>query len=449
MICQCTKDIAMANILQGFYSMPELYNNTTGQTAEFGELTTETRTFTKDEKEWALTTFPDVVLVSFESRDEMNVSVTPGNSYINTSLALGEWLYKQYVSGNIPNANRTAEFLQAIAIEFPSLTNVKIGAILKTVSGDKNYIDWISFTLSDGSKVWNSKVWCSNKSMFQEYEGGEIIVLPPVEPIDGLQGTKASVTNLLRLVTPDTMIEKMNAVQGRYRATSTRSLQLTWHDPNDATSTLVTSWYIVVYGNAINDVDLIKNAIRDYLDSNSAHTNWRDIYPELYSSNEFVMIPLYDDIAFPGSVIDQGGYRSLTRIGDKNTIARQRIPNGYSQTANLETYMSDNLELLSHTYRTMFMLVLANPANAGGVFRLTTLYPDYRNLPSTSIDFNRMDPKTREFSIQLQYALDIAYNFRETDVAPNGYYKIKRGVRTYIGWVLHGYTYLILIRSNY
>ena len=357
----------MANILQGFYSMPELYNNATGQTAEFGELTTETRTFTKDEKEFALTQFPDVVLVSFESRDEMNVSVNPGNAYINTTLALGQWLYKQYTTDNIPNANRLNEFIQAIAVEFPALSNIKIGAILKTTDGARNYINWISFTLSDGAKVWNSKVWCANASMFQEYEGGEIIVLPPIEPVDGLLGSKSAVTNLLRLVTPDKTVEQMNAVQGKFRATSTRSLQLTWHDPNDPASTLVTSWYVVVYGNAINDVDLIKNSIRDYLDQNSAYTNWRDIYPELYASNEFVFIPLYEDTAFPESSIDQGGYRSITRIGDKYQIARTRIPNGYSQTANLDTYLTTNLELLSHTYRTMMMLTLANPANAGGV----------------------------------------------------------------------------------
>lgn len=439
----------MANILQGFYSMPALANNASGQIAKFGELSTTTRTFTKDEKNFADPLYPNVELVTFQTYDEFKVSINPGTTFKATVLSLGNWLYNQHVGGNIPAPARLQDFLNSIAVEFPALQNTKIGAIQTTTDGSRNFINWISFTLMDNQKAWDCKIWISNDEMYSQYEGGEILVLPPLEPVDGLQGAKAAVVNLLKNVVPGTIIEKMNSLQGRYRATSTRKVELVWHDKNDPASTIVTEWYVIVYGNLINDLDLIKNTIRDYLAQNSAFENWNIIYPELFSSNEFVYIPLYEDVAFPNSPIVDGRGRSVVRTGNLASIAQLRIPNGYAQTANLAAFMTNHLQVMSHTYRTLMLLALANPANANSVYKMTDLYPDYCAIPSTEVDFDRMADNTKEFVRQLQYALDIAYSFGENDVAPDGFSKVKRGIRTYIGFQLQGYYHLVLIRANY
>lgn len=58
--------LIMANrILQGFYLMPEVADNSeTGKIALFGELASITRTFTKDEKNFADPLYPGVELVT-------------------------------------------------------------------------------------------------------------------------------------------------------------------------------------------------------------------------------------------------------------------------------------------------------------------------------------------------------------------------------------------------
>ncbi len=439
----------MANILQGFYSMPQLANNTSGVIASFGELSTETRTFTKDEKNFSDANYPNVELITFQTYDSYKVSTTPASTFMRTILALGNWLYNQHVGGNIPTATRKEDFLAALAIEFPAFSSIKIGSILTTDDGSKNFIDWVSFTANDGTNDWTCKIWVRNQSMYEEYEGGQIIVIPPIDPIDGLQNSKSAVANLLLAVSPSAIVEKMNSLQGRYRATSTQTIQLTWHDPADSSAVLTTSWYIIVYGNMINDLDNIKNAIREYLSQYSGYTNWNTVYPELYSSNEFVYMPLYDNVAFPDTSISQGGYLSIARTGNLGTIAQNHMPTGYAQMSNIATFIADNMMIMAHTYRTELMLVLANPANANSIYQLTELYPDYRALPTTETDFDRMATNTKEFIVQLQYALNIAYTFKETDVAPDGYYKVKRGVRTYLGFIIHGYLHLVLIKDNY
>lgn len=441
----------MANrILQGFYLMPEVADNSeTGKIALFGELASLTRTFTKDEKNFADPQYPGVELVTFQTVDELKVSVTPSAAFQKTVVALGSWILTQFKGNKIPTNAKLKEFINAIGVEFPSLEDVKIGSISANETGTRNCIDWISFGLVDGTHRWSCKIWCSNKSMFNEYEGGELIVIPPIEPIDGLQNPHSTVVQLLDKVKPMTIVEKMDSLQGRYRATSTRSVQLIWRDPNDTSVTEVTNWYVLAYGNLINDLDLIKNAIRDYLSQHSAYQNWDKVYPELYSSNEFVYIPLYDDVAFPESPIEDGALASIVRVGNINAIAQTRIPNGYSQTANINTFMANHLSIMAHTYRTAMIVTLANPANRNSIFKLQQLYPDYRALPTTDVDFDRMGEQTKEWSIALSKALELAWNFKETDVAPEGYYKIKRGVKTYLGFMVHGYVHLVLIRENY
>lgn len=441
----------MANrILQGFYLMPEVADNSeTGKIALFGELASITRTFTKDEKNFADPLYPGVELVTFQTVDELKVSVTPGSAFQKTVVALGAWILGQYKGNRIPTNARLRDFINAIIVEFPSLEDVKIGNISANETGTRNCINWISFTLADGNNKWNTKIWCSNTAMYNEYEGGELHVFPPITPVDGLQNSHSTVVQLLNKVKPMAVVEQMDSLQGRYRATSTRSVQLIWRDPNDSSVTEETTWYVVAYGNLINDLDLIKNAIRDYLSQHSAYQNWDKVYPELYSSNEFVYIPLYDDVAFPESAIEDGGLNSIVRTGNLTAIAQARIPNGYSQTANINTFMAEHMSIMTHTYRTSMIITLANPANRNTIFKLKQLYPDYRALPSTDIDFDRMAEQTKDWSIGLSKALELAWNFKENDVAPEGYYKIKRGIKTYLGFMIHGYVHLVLIRENY
>lgn len=441
----------MANrILQGFYSMPEMADNSeSNKIAYFGELAPLTRTFTKDEKNFADATYPGVELVTFQTLDDMKVSVTPGTAFQKTVVALGYWILGQYKGNKIPTNARLQEFVNAIMIEFPSLEDVKVGSISANETGTRNCIDWISFALADGTFKWSCKIWCSNRSIYNEYESGELHVIPPLDPVDSLQNPHSTVVQLLNRIKPTSVVEKMDSIQGKHRATSTRSIQLIWHDPNDSSVTEVTDWYVVVYGNLINDLDLIKNAIRDYLSQHSAYQNWDKVYPELYSSNEFVYIPLYADVAFPESAIEDGGLNSLVRVGNLTSLAQSRIPNGYSQTANINTFMAEHLSIMAHTYRTAMIMTLANPANRNSIFKLKQLYPDYRALATTDVDFDRMAEQTKDWSIALSRALELAWKFKENDVAPEGYYKIKRGLKTYLSFMIHGYVHLVLIRENY
>ena len=438
------------NILQGFFSISALSNNVSGNApAKFGELDTLTRTFTKDEKQFADAAYAAVELVTFQTLDELKNSVTPSKPFTNTILALGKWLYNQHINNNIPVESRKSEFITAIVTEIPSLTNVKIGEIQPNETGSRRFFDWISFELKDGTITYDCKIWASNLAMWQQYEGGSIVVFPPIDPVDQLNADKSTVVNLLDSIDVGDMMELIESVQGKNRATSVRTITLTHHDPNDPTATTVTNWYAVVWGNLINDLDNIKNSIRDYLSHNSTNTNWDVIYPELFASNEFVHIPLYENTAFSDSAIQDGGYRSITTVGNLNNLAKARIPTGYAQMSNINVFMASNLTILDHTYRTTLLLSLANPANKNDIHRITDLYPDYRALPTTNIDFNRMSLETQDWSIKMSAALELAYRFRESDVAPNGYYKIKRGLRTYLAFQIHGFYHLVLIKNNY
>ena len=120
------------NIIKGFYSMPSLSDNgADGVIAQFGEMSTHVKTFTRDMKNFANPTkYPGVELITTKSINDNGGSMTPPAGVQDTLLALGNWIFNQYVAGTIPTNVNKGLFIQSIRDELPTLTNVTINEIM-------------------------------------------------------------------------------------------------------------------------------------------------------------------------------------------------------------------------------------------------------------------------------------------------------------------------------
>lgn len=440
----------MAYTLKGFYSMPGLADNSSNSAvARFGELSTHSKTFTRDEKNFVNPSYPNVELVSFKLVDEGGAPVTPSTAFVNKLLAIGNWLYTQHTTGNVPtNANKEA-FINSIVAEHSGISNVEIGAIINGITTSRNLIDYISLSLSDNDKKYNVKIWCSDSKFRTQYEDFIIYTIPPIGSVDDLYTNVAALSNLLTEITPAVIVDRTNEIAGGLPYTKLVNISLTWHDPSNDKSTFKTNWYFVVYGDMGLDEDNLKNAVREYISQNSKKTDWDKVYPELYSENEFIIIPLWDNMALPDGSANVGLYSSMVNFGELATIAKARIPTGYAQITNINTFVNNYLRVLAVYYRGMQVLALGNPSNSGSYFDLRDKFHDYTCVSSTDVDFSRMEELTREFIITLNTALEYARTMSTNSVPPAGFSKITRGTRYYLTFNVQGHYFLVLLKASY
>lgn len=438
------------NTIKGFISIGALANNAPGQTAIFGELSDKARTYSRARAEYVNTTlYPEVRLETFTAKNASNAIYTPNNNVINHILSVAAWVNTQHTNSSIPSNASKAAFITALEGQFPDMTLVSINEILNGSPSTKRMPDYIEWHYDDSGVDTVIKIWFSDTRFKTQYDDYEIYIIPPITPINSLNNTVATTQSLLSNVRHSDIINAIRTIEGELPSTDIVSYALTWNDPGVGTGTLQTEWTAVVYGAAGTDLDNIKNAIRQYISDNSALTIWSTIYPALYADNEYVIIPMWEDIAVPESGLDVELYTGMVYVGDLITRAIARTPSSYAQSAVISSFMIANLAIFNSFFRSMTLLAIGNPNNVNADFRLKEKYPDYMTSITTSPDWLRMSVATRNFITQLNDAIEKAITTTATSPVPVGYTRVTRNNRVYLSFSLSGFQYLVLVKSSY
>lgn len=432
--------------LKGFFSMSSLADNRRDHVAAFGELTTQSKTFTRDMREYGKTTYPDVQFYMFRAIDEMEIRVEPSAAFMDNVLKLGQWVYEQHQRKLIPANKNKPAFVDAIENEFEFITGVVIGEILTGPTPDKNMPDFIQFKMLDGTRQYQITVWCADSAFMIQYPEYEIFLVPPLPDIESLIDGKVAVNNKLLELSDSYRVNAIQDIKQNHPETALITYELTWHDPKDFNAILKTTWVAVIYGQAGVDTEAIKEAIREYIDANSDYDKWDEIYPDLYSENEFIIIPDWKNLALPANALKVGLYGSMTKVEELKQNVIRFLPSGYNKTESGVNHVNQNLLAGSAYYRTLMFGAIGNPNNRNDTFDLKTLYPDYMAVDPQDPDFVRMSTKTQEWTLELNKALNLAFEYLPTSILDSQYTRlIRRGVH-YLAFVYDGYTYAVLTK---
>lgn len=432
--------------LKAFMSMPNLSDNKLGKTNTFGELTTQAKTYTRDMREYSLTKYPDVQLYVFKAIDEMALRVEPTSTFMDTLLAIGQWVYTQHQSKLIPLERNRNAFIAALGQQFPSISGIVIGELLKGSSPDKNMPDFIQFKMLDGTRQYQPVIWFSDKAFKEQYPEHEIFLIPPLPDIADLIDGKVAVNNKITGLPQSRLVNAIQDIRQDKPETALHSYELTWHDPSDTNAILKTTWTAVIYGNG-NDTELVKDAIRDYIDNNSDYDKWAEIYPDLYSENEFIIIPDWSNVAVPNNAMDAGLYRSIINMNDITDKLTKFLPSGYTTPKN--KHVTSNMLIGSAYYRTVMFGAIGSPNNRNKVFDLRTIFPDYMAVDTQDVDFVRMSSITQTWVQQLNECLDKAHSYKPTDILPSGFVRVIRRGHHFITFNFDGYNYVVLTKYSF
>lgn len=432
--------------LKAFMSMPNLSDNKLDKTHSFGELTTQAKTYTRDMREYSLTKYPDVQLYVFKAIDEMALRVEPSAPFMDNLLAIGQWVYTQHQSKLIPLERSRNAFINALEQQFPNISGVIVGELLKGSSPDKNMPDFIQFKLLDGTRQYQPVIWFSDKAFKEQYPEHEIFLIPPLPDIADLIDGKVAVNNKITGLPQSRLVNAIQDIRQDKPETALHSYELTWHDPSDTNAILKTTWSAVIYGNG-NDTELIKDAIRDYIDRNSDYDKWSEIYPDLYSENEFIVIPDWSNIAVPAYAMDVGLYSSIINMNDITDKLTKFLPSGYTSPKN--AHVNKNMLIGSAYYRTVMFGAIGSPNNRNKVFDLREIFPDYMAVDTQDVDYVRMSTVTQTWVKLFNECLDKAYSYKPTDILPTGFVRVIRRGNHFITFNFDGYNYVVLTKYSF
>lgn len=427
-------------VFKGFVEFPPLIDNTITVVAPLGELSPISRTYAREKTHHATPTYPVSTITGFYSKDA-GAHVTANAAYTNRLLEAMSWIYLEAVQGGFTSD----------ALNFQQLFTQRFqGEILLTSAGQMRsngglwMPEMVTLEVLTGFSANQAVLWLADEAFRSQYDEYEILVVPTIQPLDALFGGLTAVRNLANAVQLSAVLDNVRSATQERPPTNIRADVFDWVNPADDSITVPIDWVTAIYGVAGDNIDAIKQAITAHIASNTTRpeAQWAGLFPDLYTSTEFIFVPMWHRVAIPNLTSQTGLYRSSVPYDAALPYALAGVKgSGYSPT-----HIEAHAEILPTGFKGISAVVVAGPDNRQGATTFTQRYPDYLVLATTHPDFLRMSPYTRGFVLMLNEMFRIAENLNGTP--PVGYTRVVRSGVVYLARTYERIQYLMVTRAN-
>lgn len=412
--------------IKGFITHALMAQNTPGQTAVIGELSTLSETYAREKGYYGAADAPEYLFTAFKSAlDGTPQALSP--DAIEHVLTVAKYVLDQTL--NSTNQVYADQLLADLTNHFAGAgTNFQAGAI---VNDGRYYApEWLSWTSQVASLGANFiRLWFSDGSFQLQYDEYEIVVVPPLAPLDDFFKAGGTVqAEVTAKSTAQMLTDLQNAKQGSPE-TIVAIQTFNYIDPQLASHVVPTDWGLLIYGAAGNNIDSIKDAMVAYILANSAQPReaWTPLLPDLFKRTEFTLIPRWDHYAIPNRTLQAGINSPVSNLSEALTKAAAVIGSQYP-TAHINSYAG----VLAHPYKSLLVVAVGSPDNRNNAYQVTDVYPDYIAVGSTSLDFNRMSDDTKNWALLLEQLLIAAETVGPFTSVPLGMTKLTRNGILYV-----------------
>lgn len=433
------------DILYAFAHVGHLVDNTPDVVGPIGELSSYSMTFARDRLIYTDLNHPNVNLVVFQNRDlEGNDKVLPLQDRTDI-LRISEWIISQGRGGNFDES--VSDFQTAFITHFGDEFEIIESGPMVMFGQNRYCPESINVTRVGHTADYLWTLWLSDDAFRNQCPISHIEIVPPVDDIDLLL---EDVTTVSGIVNPPNMMWMNNQareLQDSKPYTDLRTWRFDWMDPDSFNSALSTHWLTLHWGDAGNNIDSVKNAIKEYILAHTARDpdDWATVFPEIFTSTEFMIIPHYDLVALPSKFRQSGIYSPTTNHAKCLADAVEHIRGpGYDPV-----HIEDVLETTPTLYRSIAVSIIGGPDNREGINRFTLRYPDYMNIATTHVDFGYMTEETREFVMLLNEMLLLADTATASSTIPRKFNRITREGQVYIATSFKDFLYLIVPKYAY
>lgn len=428
-------------ILKGFYEYLPLVNNNPDQVALLGEISGNSLTYAKDKTVHIGPSQPNTTFIAFHSvRDDNRAEV--GAGYADVIVKLGEYIYNQSVNGTI--TNNPAALRQMVLAEFNGLVlTFSSGRMLN--NGTLWMPEWIEFSVL-GAEQNRINIWIADASFQAQYDEYIIEIIHPVLPYDDFFKDPLIVKELLANYNIVEKLEQVQARRDQYPYTYQQALQFDYVNPRDPTMRFPATWIAIIYGEAGNNPDLIKDQIVKDLLSDTTHprTDWEAILPDLFMTTEFIFTPLWNQYSVPNSDFRTGLYSPIFDPRKRQALFRATA-NGPAYTP---VYVDNNYEESVNIYKSVAFGVIGNPQNRGGINKFSLQFKDYIVVETDSADAQRISPLTLEWMMIFSRLLVAAETMTSYTSVPKGVARMTRNGVIYASAFYKNVNYLVVTKGS-
>lgn len=445
----------MSKSIKAFAQHDFFVTNTRMEEHRFGELSTDSRTYEKDIALYTHNTDKSITLALFRSTDN-NRRVEIAANDLNLTLDIVKHIY-DYVL-------RSAREIYVDELKRNLLDTFRTRAQmfqLGNVVTDGNYycVQWVSWKDNNNNEF---HVWFSDKSFKSEYDDYEIEIVPPVDAMDVFFTTRTQVEAELAKTPVNLLTKKANAKKGSSPVTVFRLDIFKWHNPVNRQAELDTNWYVLIWGDAGDNIDSVREKIQDTILANSSHSRdeWKEVFPEIFKRNEFIIVPQWDVFSNENKVKEKASLYSPA-MNYKEAFTKYGKP---FMNEMPDAHIQDNLQVTSMYYRSITSSVCGSPENRDNKFKIRDMFPDFIDVPSTSTDFNYQSTRTQNWSLKLQDMMTVAEEMTPTSTLPrerltlpggeiiNGdkiYTRVTRNGKLFLVMNFEGFHYLVAAKYNF
>lgn len=446
----------MAKSIKAFAMHDLFVTNTKMAEHRFGELSTDSRTFERDIGLYTHEEDKSITLALFRNTVDNVVKEIELND-LNTALKVSKFVYDHVIAKarEIYPDELKRTLLDTYRGELHSF---ELGEVVN--DGSYYCVQWVRFLTEDGNHEFT--IWFSDKAFKAEYDDYTIEVVTPVDNLDVFFSTRTNVEAELAKVPVDLLTKKANARKANTPVTVFRLDIFKWHNPVSKKPELDTNWYILIWGDAGDNIDAVRDKLQEHILANSKHTRdeWKEIFPDIFKRNEFIIVPQWDVFSNENKVKEQASlyspFMSYKDILDKyGTPYMNEIP---------EAHIKKYGQVGSLYYRSLVAFSCGSPENRDNKFNLYAMFPDFIDVPSTSTDFNYQSKNTQNWSLKLQDMMAVAESMTPTSALPrekitlpggeiiNGekiYTKVTRNGKLFLVMSFGKFHYLVAAKHNF
>lgn len=425
----------------GFGTIFQFQNNIPGQESPIGELSSWSRTYSKEKGEYQDTNVPGYGLVTFSSKDTATeVDVELDHVEVVQVIEVIRQLVL-YASSAVPPIDPN-DFRDSIQAQM-------YASIESLVFGEMNDLgavalpSWISWTSKTDSKS-DFHIWLSDQAFQDQYPNYFINVSAPLKPVVDLLGNWQTNVDKMQQRPLSVILSEAQDDKNQKPETYVRTLEIDYVNRNNVSQKYKVNFVMMIYGVAGDDLDAIKDAIIAYLvkESGRPETDWEPVFPDLFKRTEFILWPRWDLPSIPNMSQRSGLYSTIVGLQESLDFC----------TANTDFYLQSWIQRNSYSipipYKTLSLAVVNGENNADGMKDFKALYPDYIPVDTTSPDFERMQALTKNWVLfvnRMAMAAETATNISQL---PRGFRRTKRNNKLFVSGVYNKATYLMAARSN-
>lgn len=423
----------MALTIKGFVTAEFLINNNTGVIAEVGELSTHSRTFSKEKTYHSNALYPGIDLTVFSSKNDG----TPQSM----STVVAEEILKAVEA--FKTFDSTGDFVTQYAAALPLHASPAAGA--RILQNGFHMPEWFSFVFTLPTTTAEVKIWLSDTKFRAEYDEYEIIIIPPASPVTGLYAPYADARSAASSSSFISRIGEIETIRANNPYTSMRAINLRWVDPSDLSLTFQSEWTIVGFGPQATRQSNILIAIRAYLLANSEYSidQWRQYLPEVKSVETFVFIPAWDKISLSAGPAGDSLYSPVIAPDAITSMVSQYLPS-VPYTDN-KAYV-DYFALL---YKSLGIICVGSATNTAGQQAFREKYRDYTVISFNDQNINRLQATTVAGMQVLELLVRQCEADNGTNAVPSGYTRVIEGPFTYLETIEAGVVFRMVTRKSY